>query len=413
MRRIAFIISIVTLLITSCEKPVDKGESGNPLLRLYGDAKEDIGYSIAETNDGYIICGKLTIIERGTNDAGSSVITSENEDFGLIKTDRNGIQQWVYNTGGEGQDEGRKVLVMDDGSFVCAGTMTVGTGTETNTDILVTKISPEGTKVWEYHYGGAYDQAGYDILELSSGDGFIVVGSNNDETLLTSNDPGNRDMFFLRISLDGDSLRSLTYGWNTDEFAQKVIYNTGGKYIVAGTTDNSNEGQAGTNIMVAPLTESLSPPDAQIYGGTSDELFSDIVATEDGFSIVGTMEYGTDSKDGLFVKMNYGTLPTSLSFSTFNLGSNVVIINSLLQDTDGCIAAGSTGGTEQSGDMLFLFLDSNGQNLPSPGRFVTGGTGFQTVNDLLIDSEGKVVAVGTNSYENNSLISLLKFDPWE
>ncbi len=77
------------------------------------------------------------------------------------------------------------------------------------------------------------------------------------------------------------------------------------------------------------------------------------------------------------------------------------------------MAAGTTGGIDQSGDMLFMFLDNDGNNISYPKTYITGGTGLQTVYDAIIDSEGKVVAVGINSYENNSLITLIKFDPWE
>ena len=147
-----------------------------------------------------------------------------------------------------------------------------------------------------------------------------------------------------------------------------------------------------------------------------DEYVTDVVASATGNSIAGTREFGLDSKEGLFVDMEVLgiDLPLTLTFSSFDLGSNVVDIFSLIRVPDqGYMAAGNTGGTEQSGDMFFMFLDQNGNNITYPETFITGGTGLQSINDDIIDSEGKIVAVGINSYENNSLITLIKFDPWE
>ena len=63
MKKIIYLFTVLLIISSSCEKPVDRGEFGNPLIRFYGDAKDDIGYSIAETTGGYVICGKLTVIE--------------------------------------------------------------------------------------------------------------------------------------------------------------------------------------------------------------------------------------------------------------------------------------------------------------------------------------------------------------
>ncbi len=69
----------------------------------------------------------------------------------LLKQIETGTQQWVYNAGDQWLDEGRKVLVLDDGSFVCALEQKQCLGLDcrhTNTDILVTKISSSGQMIY-------------------------------------------------------------------------------------------------------------------------------------------------------------------------------------------------------------------------------------------------------------------------
>jgi hypothetical protein len=425
MKKLIYLFAGLLIISSSCEKPVDRGEAGNPLIRFYGDAKDDIGYSIAETTGGYVICGKLTVIERGVNDAGSTAIVDEDPQFGLIKTRRDGIQEWVYYAGGEGFDEGKKVIALPDGSFICAGTATVTTGNKTHRDILVTKISSSGQMIWEKYYGDEQNQTGeyfnqecYDLIRSYSGTGYLVVGSDNDDT--RGNNPGNRNMYLLSIDNDGEYIDSYSPGSEGDEYAKSVSTTPSGNFIAVGTTNFSTTdtpGQDGMNIMTYVFSfTNLNQTNYKVYGGSEDEYVTDVVESVAGNAIVGTREFGLDSKKGIFVDLEvYGTiLPLTLEFSEFDLESNVLEILSIIRIPEGgYIAAGNTGGTELSGDMFFMFLDDLGNNVSSPKTFKTGGTGLQSVNEAIIDSEGKVVAVGINSYENNSLITLLKFDPWE
>ena len=227
-------------------------------------------------------------------------------------------------------------------------------------------------------------------------------------------------MYLLSIDNNGEYIDSYSPGSEGDEYAKSVSTTPSGNFIAVGTTNISTTdtpGQDGMNIMtIVGSFTNLNQSDIKVYGGAQDEYVTDVVESVAGNSIVGTRELGMDSKEGLFVDLEvYGTdMPITLEFSEFDLESNVLEILSLIRIPEGgYIASGNTGGTEQSGDMFFMFLDDLGNNVSSPETYKTGGTGLQSVNEAIIDSEGKVVAVGINSYENNSLITLLKFDPWE
>lgn len=424
MKRTSYILLSVLLLVSSCEKPLSKGEYGNPLLKFYGDAKSDIGYSIAEVSDGYMLCGKLTVISRDENDAGASIIVNENPQLALIKVNSNGIQQWEYSGGGDNFDEGRKVLALSDGSFVCVGTATIGSGIYENKDVFITKISSSGSLVWENNIGGDFDQEGLDIVESSNG--FLIAGSSSDDTGSTGNIQGNRDFFILSVSSTGDSLSSYTYGYPYDEYVEKLVALPNNNFVLIGTTDNSTTdtpGQSGTNIMLCTAKllaggeVDFNSANTKTYGGADDEEFTDAVSTGSSLAIVGTRNFGLDSKQGIFKILDLsdtGTLPLTIDFSVFTLNRNVVSLNSLtIIPGVGYMAAGTTGGTDSSGDMLFIFLDEDGNNSTEIERYETGGTGLQEAYDAIMDSDGKFVAIGANSYESNSLITLLKFDVWK
>jgi hypothetical protein len=58
--------------------------------------------------------------------------------------------------------------------------------------------------------------------------------------------------------------------------------------------------------------------------------------------------------------------------------------------------------------MLFFSIDADG-NLINGKEKTIGGTGAQIPYDILSDSDDNIIAVGKNSIEKNSMITLLKF----
>jgi hypothetical protein len=65
-------------------------------------------------------------------------------------------------------------------------------------------------------------------------------------------------------------------------------------------------------------------------------------------------------------------------------------------------------GTGLLARILIFSIDEYG-NMVEGRKKITGGTGSQAANDVISDSEGNIIVVGKNSYENNSLITFLKF----
>jgi hypothetical protein len=65
-------------------------------------------------------------------------------------------------------------------------------------------------------------------------------------------------------------------------------------------------------------------------------------------------------------------------------------------------------GTGTSARMLFFVTNATG-SYEEGTKKIYGGTGSQVANDVISDSENNVISVGKNSYENNTMISLIKF----
>jgi hypothetical protein len=134
MRRVKIIL-FVLIVFASCKRTSDNPE----ILKFYGDAREDIGYSVAEGDEGYYICGQATEITRSSG----NIISGTSRKPCIIKTDFEGNTIWEKHFGGKLQGLASKVIVLEDGSVVAAGQVT--DTVTSKTDILVVRLNSTGT----------------------------------------------------------------------------------------------------------------------------------------------------------------------------------------------------------------------------------------------------------------------------
>ncbi|MCB0561929.1 MAG: hypothetical protein KDD09_23415 [Phaeodactylibacter sp.] len=184
----------------------------------------DEAYSIVRTENGQI----YTLGSRFNHDNGSL-------DFLLSALDGQGSELWSKTFGGDENEEGRKLLLLEDGLLLLGYTKSFGEG---GRDWYVVKTDLEGTTVWSQTYGGPDRDEGLDAALGASGDillaGFRETGLQNgsDVWLAVIDSQGNlqadtylatedRDDFFCAsATADGGWL----IGWDTrgDEKLTKI-----------------------------------------------------------------------------------------------------------------------------------------------------------------------------------------------
>lgn len=147
-----------------------------------------------------------------------------------------------YNSVQEGY---RGVIPVTDGCYDINGApaengyIAVGhTSNATVTQVYVVRTLNDGSPVWEYRYdigdNGGRD-FGQDIVELASGDGFVITGYTDDGS--------SADAFLMKINCLGEPQWVQTYDEGDDEYAYDVIEaNTGnaGDLIICGKIDDGN-----------------------------------------------------------------------------------------------------------------------------------------------------------------------------
>jgi len=407
--KIRYLILFMAALLSSCERNSDTNDI---LIKFYGDAYEDIGYSVSETDNGYVITGQITRLTRDGN-----YILSDTNKVAVIRTDYEGNsigEPQIF--GGKLPGSGTKVLTLEDGTIVAVGYV-VDTVTNKK-DIYAVKLNP----------GGDYDQLIYkrtgnqyatDVIQTQ--DGFLILGTTDikrePSTEVTGNAAGKKDIFLLRVNNNLDTLAPIpAVGFIGNDEGVAIKHDLGGGYIVAGTTDRSDRPaseQSGNNVFLLRVNSDGSTTQPRIVGGTLNETASDFEVLSDGYLIAGTIgDEGSADQRGYIWKMprdiyNEPDFMHEIVIEQFSASAPFSINAMCKYKTSSFLLAGQHG-TGLSSRMLIFSVDAFGDLVE--GRIkIVGGTGTQEAFDVISDDSDDVIAVGSNSYENNSMICFLKF----
>ena len=133
MTRKIFIAFLVIFLV-SCER---SNINDGTIKKFYGDAYEDIGYSISGRTDGYYISAQLEIVTRDDN----NVIKLHAKRPSVISIGSDGNILWQKVLTDTITGSALKVLTVSDGSVICTGFVN---STLTSQDIFVARLDNTG-----------------------------------------------------------------------------------------------------------------------------------------------------------------------------------------------------------------------------------------------------------------------------
>jgi len=402
MRRYIILIPLAAILLLSgCEKD----NSNDVLLRIYGDAYEDVGYSIALADGDIVLAGMRTVLTRRDG----NYIESSDRNMGIFKAGSSGMQKWEATPGTSRADEASRVIVLPDGNMIAVGMTVVGTGLATNSNIYIVKLSGEGDVLWESIVGGSGNQYATDIVAKDDG-GFMIAGVTDAYRAqsggFTENIAGKKDFFFLEISSTGDSLTSYAFGYSGDDICTRLKRDRLNGYVLFGTTDNSDPGMEKNNLLLIRLNDDGSNRGAAIIGDTGDEFAADFEVLDDGYLLTATI--GKENEETMIELIGLSTDIQGVEtfIRKFNINGQAGAVNTIASN-NGVYYIGGRVGLPSSSDMFFLQIDDMGEAVGQP--VISGGSGSQEANDILLADDGFLYSVGTTGYENNTMMCFLKF----
>ena len=203
----------------------------------------DVGNGISALPDGSsIVTGTFS----GTATFGSTTLTSSagSNDVFTAKMNADGTWAWATKAGGTGDDYGRSVSALPDGSSIVTGrvngTATFGsitlTGSAGSWDGFTAKVNADGTWAWATKAGGTGSEEGYGVSALPDGSS-IVTGYFDDtatfgSTTLTSE--GGNDVFTAKMNADGTWAWATQAGDSGDDYGNGISALPDGSSFVTG-----------------------------------------------------------------------------------------------------------------------------------------------------------------------------------
>jgi hypothetical protein len=277
--------------------------------KVLGGSDREESFSILQTtDDGYILIGSTDSDNSG--DVGSNHGAS---DIWVVKLNPAGSIQWQKVLGGQGFETGRSIQhTMDNGYILIGSTDSDNSGdvgpNHGASDIWVVKLNPAGGIQWQKVLGGKGFEAGRSIDQMTDG-GYILTGTTeSDNSGNVGSNHGGSDIWVVKLNPAGDIQWQKVLGGSDREESFSIRRTNGGASILTGTTDSDNTGDMGSNhggsdIWVVKLNPAGAILWQKVLGGNGFESGRSIEqTTDDGYILAGT----TNNDDTGDVGSNHG-----------------------------------------------------------------------------------------------------------
>lgn len=332
---------------------------------------------------------------------------------------------WQKTIGGAGSDRISEMEVDKDGNVYVVGSIQAN-GPYSSGDIYLSKLTKDGTTVWEKIIGASGDDNGIDLL-ISQENELLVLASSNSTEGYFEKGSGYEDYYLFRLSLDGRVLGVQNYGGSFLDIPTAMIQKSNGNILLYGST-RSEDGDISNNKGHFDLWLLETTPYGGIvweknYGGTNEDYASKIMELENGdllllghsasydeditynngdFDIV---MFRTTADGDLIWNKNYGgsQYDISIDFAPADNGNVMIIGNTLSNDMHVSENAGFS-------DSWVIEVNEEG-SIEWESTF--GDIGSEYTMDICQDDNGDFLIIGsTNSAVLSKAVTHGKQDIW-
>lgn len=182
--------------------------------RTYGGPKDDVGMSVIQAGDGYVLAGRTASFGSGE------------DDIWLLKVGPDGRELWNNTFGGNLDDTAFQVIAQQDGYVVIGRT-----DSDSGKRAILLKTDLFGRKLWEKVYEAG--STGISLQQTQDGD-FIIGGH------IESKGSG-RDGLLIKTDPNGAEEWALRLGGPADDTGTAVV-ESGGDFVLAGITSSVGAG---------------------------------------------------------------------------------------------------------------------------------------------------------------------------
>jgi Secretion system C-terminal sorting domain len=198
----------------------------------------------AATRDGGIISGGFT-----ESTDGDATGNQGNFDWLIVKTDKNGVKEWVKTFGGTDYDKCRAIMQNDDGTYMAFGSSHSSNGDVGQnygySDFWLLRLDSLGNIIFNKTYGGSGREGGRGIIRTADR-GWMLVGwtSSNDSDIVGNN--GDKDAWLCKLDSNMNMEWNQCYGGSQEDRARDVVELPDGSFVFGGNS-MSNDGDVNFN----------------------------------------------------------------------------------------------------------------------------------------------------------------------
>lgn len=294
---------------------------------------DGVGLKTLLLNDG----SYLSSITTDAGISGDKTIASNGYwDGWLFKTNASNQIIWEKVIGGPGYESVNDIAEDSDGFIYSFGDHdsmvggNVSVYTNGSSDYFLTKLTSDGTIVWQKNFGGSGGEQAGKITVL--GDTLIMLyGQSNSAIGYDKSEPhyGWMDAWVVALDSNGTLLWDKTLGGSESEYASNIVYNPlhnslmvliGSDSPISGNKTVDTYGY--DDIWLVELDLNGTILQQKSYGGTLSDYVRDVSLnfTNDGFFVLG---WSNSSPSGNKTSTNYGDLDLWL----FEIDENFNVIN--------------------------------------------------------------------------------------
>jgi hypothetical protein len=246
--------------------------------KTYQFAAASQGFSVISANadSGYLVAG----VVQNTS--------SSDRDIYLVRIKEYGDTLWTKRLGAKSasqydmvNDAAYSVIAApapDSGYYI---TGSLNGYSQYGGKIFLMKVSAEGDSLWTKTYGTGIGFS----LTLTKDNGIAISGSLQEGS--------SQDVFLLKTNLDGEALWSYSYGGSGFEYGANMIETSDGGFAIAGITDSKGYGNQDVCLLLTNSFGIGSWDQVKTYGMTdNDQGFGLVEMPDKGFSITGLSNSG-------------------------------------------------------------------------------------------------------------------------
>lgn len=367
-RTLLFLIVCIMMGLTQtceCVEPPDSLWSVT-----YGGADYDVCFDAIQSSDG----GFLQV-------GGSYTFSIGDEDGYLVKTSSSGSFLWSKIYGGLQRDHLWTLIQTSDGGYLLGGgTYSFGSGSE---NAWAVKTNASGDTVWTRAYGGNHYDRIYDVIEVS--DGYFLGGYTY------SYGAGGADFWVIKTDFNGIPLFTRTFGGPGQDYCHFITEAVDGDIVLAGYTDSFGAGEK--DFWLVKMTDDGDSVLSRTYGSVgSDQCRGGAKTSDGGYVLTGTTDPDENSiSDIWLVRTAYNG--DSLWSGTYGGGASDWSLSVEQTPEGGFILTGATYSYNPSGstDAFLLKVAENGSEVWFD---LYGGTGIDEGHAAARASDGGYFMAG-------------------